>query len=109
MQTHKVFGAVQPALGGDTSCARMQDASVMCWGDNHAHQMADGTTTDRIEPALVSGVFDVVDVAVGSSHLCTRFKDSRVRCWGGNASGQVGDGTMRERGVPVDIKFPPTP
>jgi alpha-tubulin suppressor-like RCC1 family protein/Tol biopolymer transport system component len=39
--------------GRHFSCARMQDASVTCWGANQLGQLGDGPTTDRLGPVGV--------------------------------------------------------
>lgn len=37
-------------------CALDRDGEVSCWGDNSWHQLGDGTTTARAEPAPVDGL-----------------------------------------------------
>jgi len=38
---------------GNSTCARLADHSVPCWGANGDGQLGDGTTTNRLSPTLV--------------------------------------------------------
>jgi alpha-tubulin suppressor-like RCC1 family protein len=42
------------ALGGESSCALLEDDSVRCWGRNDKGQLGDGTTLDRTAPVRVA-------------------------------------------------------
>jgi alpha-tubulin suppressor-like RCC1 family protein len=41
-------------LGGETSCAIVEDDSVRCWGRNDKGQLGNGTTTDSAVPVRVT-------------------------------------------------------
>lgn len=92
---------VQLAAGEGHTCARADDGSVWCWGDNDAGQLGDGTDRDRDAPAQVPGLTEAVEIAAGSQHTCARRRDGSVLCWGRGAEGQLGDGASTERHQPV--------
>jgi alpha-tubulin suppressor-like RCC1 family protein len=80
--------------GGNFSCALKTDGAVMCWGNNGAGQLGDGTYTDSPAPVEATGLASGVSaIAAGYYHICGITKDRGVTCWGGNDSGQLGIGT----------------
>jgi alpha-tubulin suppressor-like RCC1 family protein len=91
------------AAGGSTSCARLSDGTMRCWGGNSHGQVGDNTTTNQMRPMVVVGLRDVIQIGVGLSHACALTADRTVRCWGENGSGQVGDGTNTDRTAPVAV------
>ena len=96
-------GVASVALGGDHSCALLQDGSATCWGDNEKGQLGDGSPAKKHAPAKVKGLVGVVELALGRDHTCARLADASVQCWGGNAAGQLGDGTTTDRKVPAAV------
>ena len=78
---------VQLSLGQQHSCARMQDGTVRCWGDDLEGQLGGGS---RLSP--VPGVSDVISVVTGLSHTCALTNTGAVFCWGANLYNQLGDG-----------------
>ena len=91
------------ALGGDHSCALLQDGSVTCWGDNEKGQLGDGSAAKKHPPAKVKGLAGVIEVALGSEHTCARLDSRTVQCWGSNAAGQLGDGSTTDRRAPAPV------
>jgi Regulator of Chromosome Condensation (RCC1) repeat protein len=96
-------GVTAVALGGDHSCALLQDGSATCWGDNEKGQLGDGSPAKKHAPAKVKGLAGVVELALGRDHTCARLADATVQCWGGNGAGQLGDGTTKDRRVPAVV------
>jgi alpha-tubulin suppressor-like RCC1 family protein len=99
-------GAVEVAAGG-LSCARMQDASVMCWGDNHYGQT--GTGQGEVVPARVRAadgtpLTGVAHLVAAYAHVCARAIGGELLCWGRNSHGELGDGTFANRGFPQPIR-----
>ncbi|PYN80930.1 MAG: hypothetical protein DMD96_12750 [Candidatus Rokuibacteriota bacterium] len=84
-------------MGAFHSCARFQDGTVRCWGNNVSGQLGDGTQTDSSMPVAVVGITGAAAVTGGGFHTCARFPDGTLQCWGRNNAGQLGDpATLRE-------------
>jgi alpha-tubulin suppressor-like RCC1 family protein len=86
----ELAGASDIALGGSTSCARLDGGSVRCWGDNSLGLVGDGTTTDRARPTAVVGLARVAEIAISDTHACARLATGTLACWGQNFFGQLG-------------------
>ncbi len=87
------------------SCALLSSGSVKCWGANNYGQLGDGTTSNRNEPAQVSGLTSgVVSISGGYEHTCAVLTNGEAKCWGRNGYGELGDGTTTNRNVPTSVK-----
>lgn len=80
----------------DTSCSRLSDGSLYCWGDNQYGQVGDGTFTDQATPVRVREVHQAVGIATSGVHTCAISKDGTVRCWGMGEQGQLGTGDLSQ-------------
>jgi alpha-tubulin suppressor-like RCC1 family protein len=90
--------------GIDFNCALKPDGSIYCWGHNNNGQLADGTTTDRLSPTLVSGGLVFSTIASLHYHTCGLLRSTGAPyCWGLNDWGQLGDGTMVNRTAPTAV------
>ncbi|MFO0562556.1 MAG: hypothetical protein U0269_31355 [Polyangiales bacterium] len=87
---------VEVVAGAAHTCARTDDGSVYCWGDNRFGQAGDEHPGDAptMAPARVltarGALFGVVAMAAGASHTCALREDHAVYCWGRNDQGQLG-------------------
>ena len=115
--------ATAVTAGGRHTCARLDNATVRCWGDNANGRSGLGDTDDRGDgagemgdalPAVSLGTTRTATaVTLGTDHTCARLSDATVKCWGANASGQDGYGDISDRGdgpgemgdalLPVDL------
>lgn len=99
---------IQVALGSGFGCARFNDLTVKCWGDNETGQLGLGDTLARGDqanemadnlPVVALGTGRrALELAVGDRHVCARLNDGSVKCWGDGSAGQLGLGDMAARG-----------
>ncbi len=102
--------ALQLALGVSTTCARLDDGTVKCWGSNESGVPAQGTTYGAVSyyptPQTVNlGTNLFAESIEGSNgyHFCAILRapgaaTTSVKCWGENAYGQLGLGDNGLRG-----------
>ena len=99
-------GLAQPApslaAGKEHTCASFANGSLVCWGENGAGQLGDGTTADSLVPTP-SLATDVQSVTAGQDFTCVTILADKVQCWGNDSQGQLGDGAAH-----VDSYFPVT-
>ncbi|MGL5857485.1 MAG: RCC1 domain-containing protein [Angustibacter sp.] len=90
------------ASGDYSTCARRNDSSLWCWGDNSYGQLGDDTTVSRAVPGPVAGAGSWASTGGGGfTHTCAVQSDRTAWCWGENAEGQLGDNTTTNRLVPT--------
>jgi alpha-tubulin suppressor-like RCC1 family protein len=77
--------AAQVALGDWVSCARLDDGTARCWGNDFRGALGDGagdSSPGPVEPGLGD---TIVDIAAGAVTVCAlRASDRKVMCWGSN-------------------------
>ncbi|MCE3003786.1 MAG: hypothetical protein LW860_13965 [Xanthomonadaceae bacterium] len=82
-------GNVAIAAGDSSTCALSGDGKLMCWGNNTAGELGDGTFNGRWSPAPVLGLpASASGVSARTRQFCAVLVDGRVFCWGGNQFGQ---------------------
>jgi alpha-tubulin suppressor-like RCC1 family protein len=100
--------AVALMVGGDHTCALMDNGAVKCWGRNNYGQLGLGDTDNRGDaPGEMGDVLPAVDLGsgrsavelmAGSFHTCALLDNGAVKCWGRNDYGQLGLGDTDPRG-----------
>ena len=94
---------------GWSYCSRLSNGTVVCWGNNTAGALGDGSTTARSVPVQVKGIggvgllTNVASLGSGQYHRCAVLNSGGLACWGSNSSGQLGDGTTVTRLTPVRV------
>jgi len=87
-------GASRVSAGGAHTCALMTSGGILCWGDNSAGQLGDGSRTTRANPVGVVGLAAGIGaVGAGGEHTCALTLGGGVKCWGLDYDGQLGDGS----------------
>jgi alpha-tubulin suppressor-like RCC1 family protein len=82
------------------TCARANDTTARCWGQNDSGQLGNDSSTNSAVPVPVSGLSNVTSVAAGGYSACALLDNGTVRCWGDNEFGQLGDGTTTSEVTP---------
>ncbi len=89
--------AVDLVAGNSHFCARMNDNTVRCWGDDTKGSLGRGAPGNADAGAdggwLVPRVADLqqaVQLSAGGTTTCGVVSDGGVYCWGGNDRGQLG-------------------
>ena len=100
--------AAAASVGGTSTCALLDNATVKCWGDNLLGQEGQGDTTRRGDdpgemgdalPAVSLGTGrTATTISSGRSHVCAILDNGSVKCWGWNPYGQLGLGATDNRG-----------
>lgn len=95
---------VQIGAGENFTCARLDDGSVKCWGDNTYGQLGLGDGRPRgILPGEMGDALPAVALgsnrratalSVGYRHACALLDDQSIKCWGNNHRGQLGLGAV---------------
>lgn len=105
-----VFSGI--AGGNSFSLALSADGTVWSWGVNNYGQLGDGSTVNRLTPALVKGesgkgiLSDIDAIATRTYYTIALKRDGTVWTWGRNDYGQLGDGTTVNKSNPVQVKGP---
>ena len=90
-------GVEAVVIGSASTCARLHDGTLSCWGDDEYGQLGDGmsgTGALRSTPGTVAGINGVTQVAIGDTFACAVLTDATVSCWGDNYYGQLGQGSI---------------
>lgn len=74
---------------GLTTCARLADGSVRCWGANDWGNVGTGKAGGFEATPVTAIPSGIVQVAVGHYHNCARSFASKVTCWGDTDNGQM--------------------
>jgi alpha-tubulin suppressor-like RCC1 family protein len=88
---------VELAAGAAHTCARLEDGSVTCWGNNAWGQLglgnADKIAADKHDPVLVTldtPLSGALSIAAGDDHTCALLDGGAVRCWGRDDHRELG-------------------
>ena len=107
-------------LGGNSTCAILDNDKIKCWGSNVGGKLGQGSGTIQNEydeifvdhnigndsgetgdnlPYVELGTnkstskaYRALSLALGGRHTCAILDNSRVKCWGNNESGRLGQG-----------------
>ena len=95
---------LQVSLGAGHSCARFDDGTVWCWGQNAFGQLGGNSgVAERDIPLQVHELDDAEHISAGGSHTCAIRSDATLWCWGAGVNGQLGDGSVTNMNRPVAV------
>jgi alpha-tubulin suppressor-like RCC1 family protein len=103
LAVRELSDAVRIEVGSWYACALRASGQPVCWGDNTAGQLGDGSGVQRTLPTPVVGLSGITGISAGYSHTCARGSSGQVWCWGQNRDGQLGDGTNVVRYAPRPV------
>ncbi|MDF2696694.1 MAG: regulator of chromosome condensation [Labilithrix sp.] len=100
--------ALELATAGSSTCARLSDGTVKCWGGDDYGQLGRGPIDGGYDPVPmpVSGLAKVTQLSAGTDAYCATLEDGSVKCWGKNESGQLGyvdESGATSSNVPVTV------
>jgi alpha-tubulin suppressor-like RCC1 family protein len=102
-------GIVEIAAGGlaggtpyTHACARKDEGTVYCWGNNEYGQL--GTGTEDGYPVVVPLGGPATALAVGALHSCAALADGTAKCWGYNQFGELGIGSKVTTPTPTLVQ-----
>lgn len=93
---------VEVRAGNYSTCARKNDGTVWCWGQNAVGQLGHPPTQSAqtcnnapcdVNPTQVPGLTNVRAIDVGNLFACALDDSGSARCWGDNRYGELGNGT----------------
>jgi alpha-tubulin suppressor-like RCC1 family protein len=94
-------------VGANFACARINNGTVRCWGNNASGQLGNNTVTTSRVPVVVkasatAALTGASTVVAGAGHVCVirgAGAAARVACWGNNGNGQLGVGNLVNRRI----------
>ncbi len=96
------------SAGSGFTCARLDNATLKCWGSNTRGQLGLGTTSARgdgpgemgnnLPTVRLGSGRSVVALAAGTGHACARLDNASLKCWGASGQGELGYGDTTTRG-----------
>ena len=102
------------AVGGEHSCAILDNSSIKCWGKNSSGQLGlghndtrGGDQVNNLGAPLMGDLLPSVDlgtgrtargITAGDNQTCAILDNESIKCWGSNTAGQLGLGNTSNRG-----------
>lgn len=93
--------------GGEHSCAKLDNSTLKCWGNNASGQLGQGGAQNQGDGANEMSSLTVTNLGTGltassfkggSLHNCALLNNGTLKCWGNGGEGQLGYGGSQTRG-----------
>jgi alpha-tubulin suppressor-like RCC1 family protein len=104
--------AIAIAAGANHTCALLDNARVVCWGNNEYGQLGQGNMdnigdgigqTVAVTPTIDLGTSrTAIAISAGDLHTCALLDNATVKCWGSGGNGRLGTGDTNDRSVDVN-------
>ncbi|MEY2780115.1 MAG: hypothetical protein RL623_1295, partial [Actinomycetota bacterium] len=96
------------SAGANHTCAVLDNAQAVCWGDNSYGQLGQGNidnigdgvgpTVAAISPIDMGTGRTVIAISAGDLHTCALLDDATVKCFGSAGNGRLGTGNTNDIG-----------
>lgn len=110
--------AVEVCGGSASSCARLNNGNIVCWGNGALGQLGNGNLTivgdapaemgNGLVPVLLGGKI-ASKLSCGGDHYCAVVDDAGVnviKCWGAGANGRLGNEAVTNLGITAGVEIP---
>lgn len=91
------------SVGTDHTCALSTAGTAYCWGHNDSGRLGNGSTTQSLVPAAVSGGLTFASISASYAHTCGVTLDGNGYCWGLGTYGDLGNGANGNSPVPLPV------
>lgn len=98
--------AVELVAGGKTSCARVADGRVFCWGNNGKGEAGRAGGGEIDSPQAVPTLSQARTLAMGENHTFVITGSGTARGWGNNPKAPLGTVLWSSAAPPADLALP---
>jgi alpha-tubulin suppressor-like RCC1 family protein len=94
------------AVGEMTSCAKLDNGDLKCWGSSNSSMLGFYSSSDSTTPAAAIDFGTgrtAASVELGKEHGCAILDNGAVMCWARGAGGRLGNGSTSNCSTPCTI------
>ncbi len=96
--------AVQISVGGGSTCALLDNGTVLCWGFGYwgslgygsTESIGDNETPGSVGPVNLGAGRRAVAISAAGGHTCALLDNGSVKCWGTGVDGRLGYGNTND-------------
>jgi len=100
---------IKVIAGDKHTCGLLSNTTMVCWGENSAGQLGEGTTSDTSQAKAVKDTLGsatltgVTAFALGGGHTCAIITGGGLNCWGSNSFGQLAVEKFLQISIPKKV------